>query len=141
HLIKPAYVVDLSGVAELRVFDGDAKRGFRIGAAVSARELELHAALRAACPGLSESGALVGSIQVRNLATVGGNMCNAAPSADMAPPLVALEAEGVIAWAKGRRRVPHSAFFPGVRKTVLGPDELLIEFVVPARPARSAGSY
>jgi aerobic carbon-monoxide dehydrogenase medium subunit len=141
YLLKPAYVVDLSGVAELRVLDGDAKRGFRIGAAVSARELELHAGLRAACPGLSESGALVGSIQVRNLATVGGNMCNAAPSADMAPPLVALEAEAVIAGPKGRRRVPMTDFFTGVRKTVLGPDELLIEFVVPARPARSAGSY
>ena len=141
HLLKPACVVDLSGLPELRVIDGDAKRGFRIGAAVSAREIELHAGLRAAFPGLSESGALVGSIQVRNLATLGGNICNAAPSADMAPSLVALEAEAVVAGPKGRRRVPMGDFFTGVRKTVLGPDELLIEFVVPARPARSGGSY
>ncbi|MET0485766.1 MAG: FAD binding domain-containing protein, partial [Candidatus Rokuibacteriota bacterium] len=114
HLLKPAYVVDLSGVADLRVLDGDAKRGFRVGASVSAREIEQHAGLRAACPGFSESGALVGSIQVRNLATVGGNMCNAAPSADMAPPLVALEAEAVIAGPKGRRTVPMTDFFTGV---------------------------
>jgi carbon-monoxide dehydrogenase medium subunit len=141
HLLKPGYVVDLSGVADLRVLEGDARRGFRIGANVSARQLELHAGVRAAYPGLSESGALVGSVQVRNLATVGGNMCNAAPSADMAPPLVALEAEAVIAGPKGRRRVPLADFFTGVRKTVLGPDELLIEFAVPALPARSGGSY
>lgn len=141
HLLKPACVVDLSGVRDLRVLDGGATRGFRIGAAVSARELELHPGLRAAYPALAESGALVGSIQVRNLATVGGNMCNAAPSADLAPPLVALEAEAVIAGPKGRRRVPMADFFTGVRKTVLGPDELLLEFAVPALPARSGGSY
>lgn len=141
HLLKPAYVVDLTGVADLRVLEGDAKRGFRIGANVSARQLELHPGLRAVYPGLSESGALVGSIQVRNLATLGGNICNAAPSADMAPPLVALEAEAVIAGPKGRRRVPMADFFTGVRKTVLGADELLLEFTVPALPARSGGSY
>jgi carbon-monoxide dehydrogenase medium subunit len=141
HLLKPAHVVDLSGVRDLRVLEGDARKGFRIGANVTARELELHPGLKAAYPALAESGALVGSIQVRNLATLGGNMCNAAPSADMAPPLVALEAEAVIAGPKGRRRVPMADFFKGVRQTVLGPDELLIEFVVPALPARSGGSY
>jgi carbon-monoxide dehydrogenase medium subunit len=141
HLLKPGHVVDLSGIADLRVLEGDARRGFRIGANVSARQLELHAGVRAAYPGLSESGALVGSVQVRNLATLGGNMCNAAPSADMAPPLVALEAEAVIAGPKGRRRVAMADFFTGVRKTVLGPDELLIEFAVPALPPRSGGSY
>jgi aerobic carbon-monoxide dehydrogenase medium subunit len=141
HLLKPAHVVDLSGIRDLRVLEGDARKGFRIGANVSARELELHPGVKAAYPGLAESGALVGSIQVRNLATLGGNMCNAAPSADMAPPLVALEAEAVIAGPKGRRRVPMADFFTGVRKTVLGADELLIEFTVPALPARSGGSY
>ena len=134
-------VVDLSGVADLRVLDGDRERGFRIGAAVTARTLEQDARLRAALPSLSESGALVGSIQIRNLATLGGNICNAAPSADMAPPLIALDAEAVIAGAAGRRRVPMTAFFKGVRETVLAPDELLVEFVVPATGPRSGGAY
>jgi carbon-monoxide dehydrogenase medium subunit len=141
HLLNPAYVVDLSGVRDLRVLEGEARRGFRIGAAVSARELEVHPGVCAAYPALAESGALVGSIQVRNLATIGGNMCNAAPSADMAPPLVALEAEAIIAGPTGRRRVPMGDFFTGVRQTVLGPDELLVEFAVPALPPRSGGSY
>jgi CO/xanthine dehydrogenase FAD-binding subunit len=78
---------------------------------------------------------------VRNLATLGGNLCNAAPSADMAPPLLALEAEAVIVGPKGERRVPLATFFTGVRRTVLAPDELLLEIVVPAPGPRSGGNY
>ena len=96
-LLKPARVIDLSGVAELRVLAADDGQGLRIGAAVTARQLERDPRVRSAFTSIAESGALVGSIQVRNLATVGGNICNAAPSADMAPPLVALDAEAVIA--------------------------------------------
>ena len=140
-LTKPGRVVDLSGVAELRALGGDRAGNFRVGAAVSARTLERNPDVQSMYPSLAESGALVGSIQVRNLATVGGNICNAAPSADMAPPLVALDAEAVIAGPKGRRRVPMASFFTGVRRTVLGPDELLVEFVIPAPGPRSGGSY
>ncbi|HMH54157.1 MAG TPA: xanthine dehydrogenase family protein subunit M [Candidatus Acidoferrum sp.] len=140
-LTKPALVIDLSGVADLRVLAPDDGRGFRVGAAVTARQLERDPRVKATYPGLAESGALVGSIQVRNLATVGGNICNAAPSADMAPPLVALDAEAVIAGPKGRRRVPMASFFTGVRQTVLGPDELLVEFVIPTPGPHSGGSY
>ena len=140
-MIKVATVVDLSGVRELRVLEGDAQRGFRIGAAVTARTLELDARLRASLSSLSESGALVGSIQIRNLATLGGNVCNAAPSADMAPPLMALDAEAVIVGPNGRRKVAMASFFEGVRKTVLAPDELLLEFTVPPTGPRSGGAY
>ncbi|HXD95170.1 MAG TPA: xanthine dehydrogenase family protein subunit M [Candidatus Acidoferrum sp.] len=139
-LIKPACVIDLSGVERVRSVQGDA-RGLRVGAAVSARALERHAAARATYTSLSESAALVGSVQVRNLATLGGNLCNAAPSADMAPPLLALEAEAVIVGPKGERRVPLATFFTGVRRTVLAPDELLLEIVVPAPGPRSGGNY
>jgi carbon-monoxide dehydrogenase medium subunit len=59
----------------------------------------------------------------------------------MAPPLVALDAEAVIAGAGGRRRVPVATFFSGVRRTVLTPDELLVEFVLPAPGPRSGGAY
>ena len=139
-LIKPACVIDLSGVERVRALQGDAS-GLRVGAAVSARALERHAAARATYTSLSESAALVGSVQVRNLATLGGNLCNAAPSADMAPPLLALEAEAVIVGPKGERRVPLATFFTGVRRTVLAPDELLLEIVVPAPGPRSGGNY
>lgn len=139
-LLKPALVVDLSGIARVRQVRNGAQ-GLRIGAAVTARELELHPALGGAYQAIAESAALVGSLQVRNLATVGGNLCNAAPSADMAPPLVALEAEAVIAGPGGERRVPMADFFTGVRKTVLAPNELLVELIVPPPGAHSGGQY
>jgi carbon-monoxide dehydrogenase medium subunit len=108
---------------------------------VSARTLELDKRVQAGYTSLAESGALIGSVQVRNLATVGGNLCNAAPSADMAPPLLALEAEAVIAGPKGQRRVPLADFFKGVRSTVLGADELMVELAIPAPGPRSGGQY
>ena len=139
-LLKPACVIDLSGVASARALQADA-RGLRIGAAVAARTLERDATARATYTSLAESGALVGSVQIRNLATLGGNLCNAAPSADMAPPLLALDAEAVIVGPKGERRVPFADFFVGVHRTVLAPDEILLEIVVPAPGPRSGGNY
>ncbi len=138
-LLKPALVVDLSGIARVRqVQNGN---GLRIGAAVTARELEVSPALRGPYVSIPESAALVGSLQVRNLATVGGNLCNAAPSADMAPPLVALEAQAVIAGPGGERHVPMADFFTGVRRTVLAPNELLVELIVPPPGPHSGGQY
>jgi len=140
-VVKPAVVIDLSGVAALKGVASANGSGLRVGACATARELELNADVRKRFAGLADGAALVGSVQVRNLATVGGNLCNAAPSADMAPPLMALDAEAVIAGPKGERRVPLTAFFKGVRQTVLGADELLVAFVVPAPAAGSGGSY
>jgi carbon-monoxide dehydrogenase medium subunit len=140
-LLAPRCVVDVSRVARLRTLEVADGRGLRVGAAVTARELERNEAVQARCPALAESGGLIGSVQVRNLATVGGNLCNAAPSADMAPPLLALEAEAVIAGPRGERRVPLSAFFTDVRRTVLAPGELLLELVIPPPAPRSGGHY
>jgi carbon-monoxide dehydrogenase medium subunit len=139
-VVMPKRVIDLSGVARVKVLECDAK-GLRIGAAVPARQVEQDPRVREGYAAVAESAALLGSVQVRNLATVGGNICNAAPSADMAPPLVALEAQAVIAGPKGERRVPLSDFFTGVHKTVVGPDELLVEIFVPAPGPHSGGCY
>lgn len=140
-LLKPACVVDLSGVARLQTLARDDGRGLRIGASVTARTVEQDPTARSTYPALAESAALIGSVQIRNLATVVGNLCNAAPSADMAPPLIALDAEAVIAGPGGERRVPLKDFFVGVRRTVLGPNDLLVEIIVPAPGPRSGGSY
>jgi carbon-monoxide dehydrogenase medium subunit len=134
-------VIDLSGVPPLGKLGHANGAGLRIGAAVAARTLERDPDVARRYSALAESAALVGSVQIRNLATLGGNLCNAAPSADMAPPLLALEAEAVIAGPRGTRRVPFASFFTGVRRTVLTPDELLVEIVVPAPGPGSGGSY
>jgi aerobic carbon-monoxide dehydrogenase medium subunit len=140
-LLKPAVVIDLSGVSRLRAIESDNGQGLKVGAAVTARTLELDRSVRSRFLSLAEGGALVGSVQVRNLATLGGNLCNAAPSADMAPPLLALDAEAIITGPKGERRVPIATFFTGVRRTVLAPDEILVELVMPAPGAHSGGNY
>jgi aerobic carbon-monoxide dehydrogenase medium subunit len=124
----------------VKILECDAK-GLRIGSAVPARQVEQDSRVRDTYTAVAESAALLGSVQVRNLASVGGNICNAAPSADMAPPLIAMEAQAVIAGPKGERRVPLSDFFTGVRKTVVGPDELLVEIFVPAPGPHSGGCY
>jgi carbon-monoxide dehydrogenase medium subunit len=139
-VLKVGCVVDLSGVSPLRSLRAD-EGALRVGTAVASRRLELHPDLRTRYAALAESAALVGSVQVRNLATVGGNLCNAAPSADMAAPLLALDAEAVVVGPKRQRRVPMAQFFTGVRRTVLEPDELLVELVIPTPGPRSGGHY
>ena len=139
-VVIPKRVIDLSGVARVKILECDAK-GLRIGSAVPARQVEQDTRVRDTYTAVAESAALLGSVQVRNLASVGGNICNAAPSADMAPPLIAMEAQAVIAGPKGERCVPLSDFFTGVRKTVVGPDELLVEIFVPAPGLHSGGCY
>ncbi len=140
-MIKVRRVVDLSAVPELKQIERRADGTLRIGAAATARALELAPAARDTFQSLAESAAVVGSYQIRNLATLGGNLANAAPSADMAPPLLALDAEVVIAGPRGQRRIPIGDFFLGVRRTQLEPDELLVEIVIPAPPAGSGGTY
>ena len=140
-LVKPVRVVDLSAVPELKVLETGADGALRVGAAVSSRDLELSDAVRTGFTALAEGAGVVGSLQVRNLATVGGNICNAAPSADMAPPVLALDAVAVIAGPDGQRMVPMADFFQGVRRTTIQPGELLVEIRIPALPAGSGSTY
>jgi CO/xanthine dehydrogenase Mo-binding subunit len=129
-MLKARRVVDLSQLPELKLVERLGDGGLRIGAGVSARTLELSHTVRDTCIALAESAGVVGSLQIRHLATLGGNLANAAPSADMAPPLLALEAQCVIQGPRGQRRVPAAEFFQGLRRTVLAPDELLVEIVI-----------
>lgn len=140
-MLNARRVVDLSHLSELKLVERLGDDGLRIGAGVSARTLEVSHMLRDGYLALAESAGVVGSLQIRHLATLGGNIANAAPSADMAPPLLALDAECVIQGPRGQRRVPAAEFFQGVRRTVLAPDELLVEFIIPAPGPGSGGAY
>jgi len=140
-VVSARRVVDLSQLPELHVIERLSDGRLRVGAAVSARTLELAQAVRDGFASLAESAGVVGSLQIRHLATLGGNLANAAPSADMAPPLLALDAELLIAGPRGQRRVPASEFFLGVRRTQLAPDELLVEIIIPAPVPGSGGTY
>jgi carbon-monoxide dehydrogenase medium subunit len=140
-VVKPRTVVDISTLPELRILETDEIGSLRVGAAVPAHQLELHGPTRKTYAALAEGAGVVGSFQVRNLATLGGNLANAAPSADMAPPLLALEADLVVAGKHGRRTIPVGDFFLGVRRTQLAPDDVLVEVFIPAPPPGSGGTY
>jgi CO/xanthine dehydrogenase FAD-binding subunit len=134
----PQKLLDIGGLAELRGVDETA-HGFRIGALTRWADLAT-STLPRCFDGLLAAASEVGSIQVQNSGTVGGNLCNASPAADGIPPLLTLDASVELTSVSGSRLLPLEAFLTGYRQTVLEPDELLTAVLVPfcIEDARSA---
>jgi carbon-monoxide dehydrogenase medium subunit len=139
--LVPRYVVSLRDIRELNSIAYDESAGLRIGAAAKLSDVAAHPVVRERYPMLMEAASLVGSLQIQNLGTVVGNLCNAAPSADTAPPLVALDASVQIVGPAGERVVSLEQFFVGPGRTVLQPNELVAALTVPAPLPRSGGAY
>jgi CO/xanthine dehydrogenase FAD-binding subunit len=139
-LIDPPLLVDIKKIAELRQISLE-NGGFRIGAAVPGMELVGHAALCKAWPGIIDGVKLIGSIQVKGRASIGGNLCNASPAADSVPALVAAGAIARIVGPSGTREVPVEAIPTAPGKTSLAKGEIVVSFFLPARPPRSADAY
>ncbi len=137
----PSYLVSLRRLPELRGIDFSERDGLRIGATVTMTEAAESAPVRERYRALADGAEIVGSIQTMNMATIGGNVCNAAPSADTAPPLLTYEAVAVIAGPKGERDVPIEEFWLGPNQTVLQQGELLRELRLPAPPANTGSVY
>jgi carbon-monoxide dehydrogenase medium subunit len=141
HVVEPPAVLVLGAIPEMQVLEPTPDGGLRIGAMVRMRALERSPLVQGRYEAVAEGAKLVGSIQIRNLATLGGNICNAAPSADVVPALVAFGGEAVAVGPDGRRTLPLDGFFLGPRRTVLGPGELLVEVHLPAAPPRTGSAY
>ena len=139
--IKPEYVVDIGYISGLDYINYDEKQGLRIGALTTIRAIEKSDKLRQVYPVISQAAGLLGSVAIRNVATIGGNLCNALPSADTAPPLIGLSARARIAGSGGERLVSLEDFFTGVGSTVLRNDELLVEIEVPVPLPGTRGVY
>jgi len=137
----PSYAVSLRRIPDLKGIDFSEKEGLRIGSGVTMAELIRSPIVRERFRIIADGAGLVGSLQTMNMATVGGNLCNAAPSADTAPPLLACEAQALIVGPTGQRSLPLEEFFLAPSRTVLAPDELLVELRVPALPPRTGGVY
>jgi len=133
----PKAIVNIKRLHELRGL-ADRQSVIGIGALTTLEELRGSPLVRERLPALAEAANTMASVQIRNLATVGGNLCNAAPSADLAPILIALEAVAVISSPSGGRRLPLDEFFVGPGQTVLTPGELLLAIEVPLPAGRSA---
>jgi len=137
----PSHIVSLLRVPELSGVSFSESEGLRIGAGATMSQVADSPIIRERYRAIAEGAALVGSIQTMNMATVGGNLCNAAPSADIAPPLLAFEAEAVIVGPSGRRKLVLEEFFLGPGKTALAADELLAEVRVPLPPPGTGSAY
>jgi CO/xanthine dehydrogenase FAD-binding subunit len=140
-LITPQYIVDIKEIPGLRDISFDETAGLTIGAATTLNSVANSPIIKEKFGLLAEAAETVGSYQVRNRATIGGNICNASPAADTVPALLVM---GTMAWVFGggeEKAVPLDAFFTGPGETVLGPGNILASIQVPLPPADSAYRY
>ncbi|MEZ0394150.1 MAG: xanthine dehydrogenase family protein subunit M [Desulfurococcaceae archaeon] len=127
---RPKVLVDVSRLPELRKIVDEGDR-VRIGAAVTIQEILGSELVSRKLPLLWQAAREFAYWQIRTMATIGGNLCNASPAADSAPPLLVYEAMAVARSAEGSREIPMTKFFAGYRRTALEDGELLAEIVVP----------
>lgn len=136
----PGLLVDVKRVPEMsRISEEDG--AWRVGAAVPGMEILDHEGFRAAWPGVVEGVALIGSVQIKGRATIGGNLCNGSPAADSVPALIAAGAVAEIAGPGGRRSEPVENVIVGPGRTSLGDDEIVVSFRFPKRPPRAGDCY
>jgi len=138
---RPKNVIDIKGVKELHELSYDEKRGLSVGAAVTLNRLIHHDAVSKNFPILIEAVSTIGDFEIRNRATLAGNICNASPAADSAPALLVLEANVNVASRERKRTVAIGEFFTGVKKTVLANSEMVTSINVPTPPKGSVGGY
>ena len=131
-------LLSLKRVPELRQYVHDG--ALSLGATVTVGRIAADPQIQQAYAALAAGAGLIGSLQIRNVATVGGNLCNASPSADTAPPLLVLGAQAVLAGPQGERTIPLEELFEGPGRTALQAGELLKTIIVP-RPAQRSGSF
>jgi len=138
--ITPLYVINVKTIPNLDYihYDGDS---LRIGALATLSEIESSPLIRDRFPIIADSAHQIGTPQVRNVGTIGGNLCNAAPSADMAPPLIGLGAKAKLKGPKGERAVALEEFFTGPGEPRLQIGEMLIEIQAPNPPPHTQGIY
>lgn len=139
--LSPRVVVNLKRIPGLAEIIPEEKGGLRIGALVTLNQLAGSSLIRERSPILAQTAGKMASPLIRNLATIGGNLCNAAPSADTAQPLIALGAEVVIVGPEGERRVRLEEFFTGPGETVLERGELLTEVILPPPDPQVRSTY
>ena len=136
-----ACIVDLKHVPELMAVTATADGGVSIGAAATATFVARHPLIADRYPAVAQSAQLIGGTQVQNRASLGGNICNAAPSADGVPALICHGARASIVGPNGKREVALETIFAGPGRTNLAPGELLVAILLPPPAPRSAACY
>ena len=137
--LRPTIVVDVKRIPELRPGIREEAGRLTIGATTVMTDIAADDRVRRQFEALAEAATVVGSVQIRNRATLGGNICNASPAADTATPLLIYRADVVVAGRQGIRRIPITDFFVRSGETTLGPGELVASIELPI-PDRRTGS-
>jgi CO/xanthine dehydrogenase FAD-binding subunit len=132
-------VVDVKRVREMNEINYNPEKGLALGAAVPCYQIYGNSSLREKYPALADVASIIGGTQIQGRASIGGNLCNAAPSADSVPLLIALRARCRIAGVAGEREVPVEEFCTAPGRTILKPGELLVSLLFPS-PARGEGA-
>jgi carbon-monoxide dehydrogenase medium subunit len=138
--ILPRRVISLHNLNELDFVQPD-NATVRIGALTNHADLAANPFLKHHLPILCEAVGLIGSWQIRNVGTIGGNICNASPAADSAPPLLVLNAQLIIVSKTAEKKVPLESFFTGPGATTLESDQILKEIVIDLPKHPAAGCY
>ena len=138
---SPDLVVDVKCIPELDELSYDDASGLTIGAAVECYRIYSDEGIAAYYPGLVDAASLIGGIQIQGRASIGGNLCNATPSADTIPALIAMGATANVTGPNGCRQVAVEDFCTGPSKTVLASDELLVSISIPAAKANQGVRY
>ena len=137
----PPIVIDLKRVAELRSDITLLDRHVRIGARAVMTDVIANKWLQEHFPAIVEAAMVVGSVQIRNRATIAGNLCNASPAADTAPALLAYRASLNLVSTSGRRPLPLDDFFAGPGRTALAPGEVVESIDLPLPTERTGGAF
>lgn len=141
HLVKPKVVIGIKKIKGLDRIVFDKKKGLTIGATALLADVASHPDVLETFPAIAYAAQETATVQIRNMGTVIGNLCNAAPSADNAPGLIAMGAEVTVMGPDGEKRVPLGQFFKGPGTTVLERGEIVVYVFVPLPPPNSGASY
>ncbi|HYT47616.1 MAG TPA: xanthine dehydrogenase family protein subunit M [Burkholderiales bacterium] len=141
QLRRPDQIIDIKKIPAMAQLAYHPDHGLKIGALVTTRQIETSPVVLEKYPGLAQAVRELGSIQIRNRATLAGNVCRASPSADTLPPLMADRARVTLYGPRGSRTVALEAFFTGPGRTVMRPDELMTEIRLPPPPPRTGKAY
>ncbi len=134
-LLKPPYLVSLKNLDGLKGIRYESGKGVIIGARATHNDVMSNVILKEKYPSVCEAAHSMAAEQIRNIGTIGGNLVNAVPSADMPPILIALDAPARIMGSSRERTIPLEEFFLGPGKTVLENGEILVEIIIPDQPA------